>query len=373
MKDQEPISRSEYTVLSPVERSEQTSREQAFTRERNFKHWKSVVGLPESFPELSPIGVSPDRFHAGNVHRAVIREILQTGSPLRVAVVRGQGCTTLSRYVHNALEEQSLLARTIPIFMHVDFFEGEPHGGIDALQDRIRYGIAHFLATQPVWSQVGKHEYANALGGRDGRQCEELQKGLNGVLQWSGHPDQDGYISRDQAKGLFPAHLNPFPILEDPLHHPLVKDLQKRGFGLKFVFDLSPRFSHNYDPEVYVNYSKLVSSTKKKLEGFQKQHSELRVDEVYFSDPYTLETISTGGQRVVRDIEYPPYSPSDVFAILAKQYRPEAGHLATVVDPQVLERFVKPDRPLGQIIDEFGRELKQRMQSFDSIPYRIHS
>lgn len=348
-------------------RSGQTSTERASTPEGNFKHWKSVVGLPESFPELLPIGDNPDRFHAGNVHRAIIREILQTGSPLRVAVVRGQGCTTLSRYVHNALEEQSLLARTIPIFIHVDYDRGEPYrGGLDEFDGRIRYGIAHFLATQPVWSQVGKHEYANALGGNDGRQCEELQKGLNGVLQWRRNPDQDGYISRDEARGFF-------PILENPLHHSLVKALQKRGFGLKFVFDLSPRFSRYDDPEFLVGYSELASSRKKKLEEFQKQYSGLRVDEVYFSDPYTLEKISTGDQEVGWDIEYPPYSPADVFAILAKQYKPEAGHLATAIDPQLLERLVKPDRPLVQIIDEFGRELKQRMQSFDNIPYRIHS
>jgi len=347
----------------------------AQTPEGNFKHWKSVVGLPDSFPKLSPIEDNPDGFHAGNVHKAVIGEILQTGSPLRVAVIRGQGCTTLSRYVHHALEEQSLSARTIPIFMHVDYDRGEPMHYNEELSGRIRYGIAHLLATQPVWNQVGKHEYANALGGRDGRQCEELQKNLNGIVQHHRlmNPDQDGYISRDQVGGFFPIHLNPFPILEDPLHHPLFKYLQKRGFGLKFVFDLSPRFSENYDPEVYAGYSKLASSMKKKLEEFQKQNSELRVDEIYFSDPYTLKKIFPGDQRVGWDIEYPPYSPADVFAILAKQYRPEAGHLATVIDPQLLERLVKPDRPLAEIIDEFGRDLKQRMQSFDSLPYRIHS
>lgn len=329
----------------------------------NFAHWKSTVGLPTEFPSLdkrlqslellssvdlmSQIYETGRQLQLGNAHREqieTIREVLGNKS-VAVVVEPGQGCTTLRDTVFEIEDGTALRKRHIPIRFDIeDGFKGKRH-----VDEKFRKQVAWFLSRQHFWRVTGDYHASKILGA-----------GTEPHIKWD---DFSGY----QQKLLFSPGASwesikdKFPTLNGPLYEALGQFEYKGGMMFRpvlFVDLSSPNASQNE-----VSRAEKIRRANAVFTDIPKSPGV-----TYFGSAASLEALGIDFDHTV---EYPPYSPADVFAILSKRYVPDSGHLGNVLDPEIVERIASQKLPLREISRQVKAVILNGMSDYSKLPYKI--
>lgn len=376
-----------------------------------LEKWKEAAHLKTDFPQLRLLKDheldEEQQLYLGEDHRRLVEEIqdragLVGGSdPLIVQVSRGQGCTTLSRYVSTQMSRRFRQSRAIPIRLELHRMGGP--GGVAAVagyvEERIRSGIVEHLLSLS-WLR-GRAEYGRCQGllramshmseSDDGEHSkhykvlsDQLADAADFISATNGNMTAANVWSRlldeklDHLRNSFVEYLSHLPLqnwFAELARHPIIT--------ISLQLDCSSELAYMDS----VRYEALLAEATKVIHSFQerdaKHHTSSRplvVNELYFMDRDAFEFIESMRPKTYANaeiVEYPWYRAADVLGMLAHQYlepdhqRPRAETLMSLVDPKLFEGIVGPRIPLVETVRLLERRLIRIAAAWDQAPGQL--
>lgn len=321
--------------------------------ETEYAHWKQLVGLPFAFPYLDPLGEDGANdmgfLELGHIHSLAterIKDAIPSKLPVVVLIVKGQGCTTLSRYIFANTKKEVVIGNrrgnSIVVSTHLELDDIEPR----SIDEKIRRDLLYdFVVNQK-------------MGSPDIFRFPEAHIPLLAIL--GNYWDKTNVVGPEGRSIANLAKLTFFgQSIDDLLKHDFFK---ARRISLQV--DLSSQSAYNKDPD---DYKVEVQSLQKKV----RRLVELAPDkfaEMYFVSRDGFQILQSKWNREYQVIEYPELFSADIFAMVSRRYRPREGSLAAVVDPSLL---IALGQPINQVIQEFDRKLLEKFGKSEDIPYRI--
>jgi len=336
--------------------------------EENFAKWKMVVGLPENFPELSPIPDEEleDKTFVGPKTSQIEEIDLTIGVPLAYVVVeKGHGATTFCRYIFRRTQKDSLKRKIIPVEMNLTEFWGSEDFTLD-LEEMIKKGIIFHLVSEPWEKALFKPEYFNIIGAFDKKDILRHKAEI-----WS-------EIERPKVEWERIKQLCPFfaQRLDRILEH-LVKK-----FGLKVVLFFDIPFDapvpESASRQQYVEY--LGGCIKDLYEIYKIPDGCL--SELHFLTRDDFITINSKWDRegIARKVMFDAWAYNEVFAILGSHYFPmrtfslaEAQNsLAVVLSEKFVELVWDRNSTLHRILSDMKKLMIERLDlEWKDAPYRL--
>jgi hypothetical protein len=387
----------------------------------NFDVWKAGVGLPLSFPNLAPIAdedLSFNRtFYAGPLHLKAIREIAGRagGTLTRVWLSRGQGCTTLSRFIFRVLLKDAIQRRMIPVRLAFDDASQQLllDRPLDFIQDAMRRDIIWSLSHERWDYVLGATDYARIIGAKDTDPStwNDLRFKLHAVLQTrdekqkllasqpaavSNYPDQ--HESPVPEERLDQTEEGSFDLVELARVSPnLAKPVDDLLATLSNTFrvrvclqvDLSSALAHSPNPDDRKHYGALVAALQRGIKALHQrdQHKDpptypTVLNEMYFGHRAAFQILEYGWLRTWQDVEYPWYRQIDFMAILSRYHYPQPSSvsgqnrqeaLAAVMDQGLLDTCVGEDIAISETIARLTQRCHEALPDSEKIPYQLRA
>jgi hypothetical protein len=138
----------------------------------NFRAWKQLVGLKDTFPQLSRIALSDFEryFYLPPHHKEPVSQIeLQLGSRERLAIIfeQGHGCTTFHDYLMQLTMRDAARRRLVPISVRFsDSFWRDGSSSADFFE-LFRQGLVKGLVGYPWDKVLSRSDYYTLIDGFD--------------------------------------------------------------------------------------------------------------------------------------------------------------------------------------------------------------
>lgn len=374
----------------------------------NFLRWKRAVGLPPEFPALSHVNddeLDPEvGLYIGYVQESTNKQILNSMKNPRLAVLvnKGHGCSTLSRYIHKQSEELSVIAARIPVHLALDDLDGSKSDFFEDVAQRVRGDVISSLVWLDWDKALGKRPYADLIGavGRSENTVDAQRNAIKSALNTAGHRwTQSRTVRVPRTVSLAEPDWEEIRELSSTLGKPLdelLVDLaQVYGLAVSFQIDLSSSTFQDEDGEYTRDYErnvvKLSSAVKGLLErvgqrtpvsvnsGLPRERSAGPVSLMLFTGDYAYDAFTSPWNQTFEEIEYPPYGPTDVFAILSYHYPQKmsttglvrTSALATVISDELVHDVYDTDQSLAQITRDLEGEILKLMENWNKVPMRL--
>ena len=282
----------------------------------NFDKWKYLVGLSKDFPLLKDLSISdyedngkflPTLRHIKNIDNL----LLKLGLPrINVIINRGQGCSTFYTYILNKAKNDSLIRKIIPIEINLgkDFW---------ASKNEIRIDIEYEIKVQSVLSLVS-NEWYNVI----------LEQDYLSIL--------NAWDYEDNLAGFQAGIINKVNNTLSKNEKIDFQKLKEKGPDLTIEFKeyIKSLNQINIQPIIFIDtsWNKEKPEEKDRKRKARYIYTAIKniedlilgngVGKVIFGDHefFMDMTNEFGMDYSAEEIEFQPYAPNEIFAMLNKQY-----------------------------------------------------
>ena len=268
----------------------------------NFKKWKTMVGLPASFPKLGAISPS-ELVERTYVRKEKLRRIL-TGlkreSLLTILFNKGHGCTTFCRFLSSYLQENCTNMRMIPIEIKLDSYWNDDTFSLDLDAQIFRTLFIKFV--QASWEDVlFEPAYEDIIGAYDRSWNVQTHRSkILNVLQ--------GQIDSAAEKEL--AELCPF----------FFKDLDEIVTTLDSAFNLQVVLLFDIPFTIDEDHAFVFYGIVKDFLANQRVLGSIK--EVYCTTAQWHNAFNSIWARPADVVVYEPHRPEEVHSLLWNHHKP---------------------------------------------------
>lgn len=329
--------------------------------EQNLAFWRGLVGLSPTFPMLDPMS-DEDLLKMVVVDEAALTTInsaVASHQLTQIIVERGWGASTLFRYLSLDARDHATGRLTLPVALDFDTFLKDQPVTPDALVLEIRRQIMVGLVRNSWETSQNADFYWDAIN-FDGNGDLRVHKGdAYRFLELDRRPKSTELVRR-------------FPVLKGSLAEPTKFLLTKMRLQVALYVHL-PRSLDSQRIQDLVSAIKWIAQ-----EASDMEYAAWR--EIYVCDPTIIAELNRDFKRAWHAVEYPKYSPAQIYGMLTLRYQPKLSAPGTTRRLSLTEvfgdRFVDESWPKSKSLsDLFSRVRKAVLARLDcpqsEVPFKL--